>query len=41
LRSPASIKEYLEGNELRRNSNLIRKGKGGSRAEPNPDPHPI
>ena len=27
LNSPASIKEFLEGNELRRNANLIRRGK--------------
>jgi hypothetical protein len=27
LNSPASIKEFLEGNELRRNANLVRRGK--------------
>jgi hypothetical protein len=27
LNSPASINEYLEGNELRRNANLVRRGK--------------
>jgi hypothetical protein len=27
LNSPASIKEFLEGNELRRNSNSVRRGK--------------
>jgi hypothetical protein len=27
LNNPASIKEFLEGNELRRNANLVRRGK--------------
>jgi len=27
LSNPASIKEFLEGNELRRNANLVRRGK--------------
>jgi hypothetical protein len=30
LNSPASIRQYLEGNELRRNANLVRKTKADS-----------
>jgi hypothetical protein len=34
LNSPASIKEFLEGNRLRQHANLVRKAKGGNPIEP-------